>query len=451
MAFLPHSKATAEISSAVNSLPAQSRERKSAIPYGAGIFANSILGETFFAFAFFYYVDYLGLAMVSAALVRTIFTFWDVIDDPIMGFLSDRTHSRWGRRRPWLLFAIPLIMLVFIALFAVPDTFREPSRLFMYMLVTMLVYETLGAIIWVNYSSLYPELFKLHLERTRVAVFCQTGNILGVIVALVISPLLFQALGYSKMALVYSLAALALYIFALYFNREGPAAPGRTLAEVLPTLRNILSDRVFWLYALLMTLTLFSTGLSIFALPFYVKYSLNRGSEVISLLAGVALIAALLSMPVWSKLIRTWPLGKVYYLTAFLSCIGMLGMALSPTLMIAAVFFIWFGGTVQGINVLNILIRAGLVSRNTNLTGKQNEASYYGLMNSSIRMIGVLQSLAMLLVGVLFGYVSGDQPGPNPGLAFRFLLGFLGVFSLCLAALVARTFFRAFSTSPTQG
>jgi Na+/melibiose symporter-like transporter len=72
-----------------------------------------------------------------------------------MGFLSDHTISRWGKRRPWLF--IPLAFM-------------------------MLLYEMLNTIIGINYSALYSELFQTLVARTRVAIFYETGNILGVVV-----------------------------------------------------------------------------------------------------------------------------------------------------------------------------------------------------------------------------------------------------------------------------
>lgn len=449
MTTLAHPEDKVEKNNSSQMTSASTGERKSALPYGVGILANSILGETFGGFAYFYYVDFLGLAMASAALVRTIFTFWDVADDPIMGFLSDGTRTRWGRRRPWLFITLPLMIIVFIGVFSVPAAYQAPSKLFRYMLVILLLYETLASILWVNYSSLYPELFKSPPERTQVAVFCQTGNILGLIVALVLSPLLFQTIGYSKMAILYVLAAVMLYLVSLYFNRERPATRAQSRPAVWPILRGIVADRVFLLYALMMILTIFSTSMSVFSLPFYVKYALHQKTGIISLLSGVALISALLSMPAWNKLIRTRSLGTAFFITVSLSAFGMLGMGLAPNLPIAGIFFIVFGGAVQGINVIHIVIRGGLVSRNVSSTGSQNEGFYYGLMNSTLRMTGLLQSMAMLLIGVIFGYISGEKPGPHPDFAFRFLIGFLPVVSLLTASFFARKFFKAFTIDQT--
>ena len=419
--------------------------RKSPLAYGAGNFGASILSETFSGFAYYYYVDVLGLALALGALIRTAFTIWDAIDDPLMGFFSDRTRTRWGRRHPWLMVGFPLMMLVFFFMFSVPTSFQVPARLFGYMLVIMLLYETLNTVLSVNYSALYPELFRTLVERTRVAVFCQSGNALGLLVGLALSPLVFGTLGFSRMAGIYALAGGTLFFLSLYFNREPPN--DRTVnrrPDFGAIFRGILFDRVFWLYILMMVLTLFSTNIIPFALPFYVKYALQAPTWVNSVLFGSALLSSLATMPAWTRLMKRWKLRKVFLISSGVTGVGLAGLGLLPYMPSAIGFAVIIGAAFQGINICNVVIRADLVSRNVRRTDRNNEASYYGMLNSALRSGGLLQSVAMLLVSALFGYVSGSNPGGQPGLAFRFLISVLPVTSLCLAAIVSQQFFRAF-------
>ena len=118
--------------------------------YGLGTLGISISVETFGAFAYFYYVDFLGLAFSLAALVRTIYAIWDAVNDPLFGYLSDNTRTRWGRRRPWLLVSVPLFSVCFILIFNVPVSGGGQSSLFGYLLAITLLYETFVTIISVN-------------------------------------------------------------------------------------------------------------------------------------------------------------------------------------------------------------------------------------------------------------------------------------------------------------
>ena len=84
--------------------------------YGFAMFGTSIPINMFKSFAAIFYVDLLGLSMTKYSLVLFIYTFVDAIDNPVYGFLSDRTRTKWGRRRPWLLIGTPLLVLFFILL-----------------------------------------------------------------------------------------------------------------------------------------------------------------------------------------------------------------------------------------------------------------------------------------------------------------------------------------------
>jgi GPH family glycoside/pentoside/hexuronide:cation symporter len=100
------------------------------------------------------------------------------------------------------------------------------------------------------------------------------------------------------------------------------------------------------------------------------------------------------------------------------------------------------GAAWGGIWVCNNIIRADLVTQNLAKTEKHTEALYYALLNTIQNMGGILQSIAMMLATLLFGYVSGENPGPQPGMAFRFLIGFAPLVGLSLSWLSARSFFK---------
>ncbi len=419
------------------------QSRKSPLAFGSGAFGMAILTETFNGFVYFYYVDFLGLALISAALVRTVFAIWDAIDDPLMGLLSDHTRSRWGRRRPWHVVGVPLLMLVFVLVFSVPPAFQVASRLLFYMLTTMLVFETLNTIFNVNFIALYAELFQFLVERARVATYIQSGTIFGQLVGLALAPLMFQKLGFSAMAAIYALAVGVLFLIYLLYNRESLAVTGGQWSDLWPVLRGILADRVYWLYILMIILTSFSAGLVPFALPFYVKYTMGAPNSTVSLLYAAGLLASLPTMLAWPKMVNKWGLRTVFLATIAGLSLGLIGLGIFTALPGILFSIIIFGMALQGTNVCNIVIRATLISRNISRTGRQNEASYYGMMNSALRLGGLLQSLSMLLVGALFGYVSGEAPGHNPGGAFRFLISVLPVISLVVAAVFAGLFFKA--------
>jgi GPH family glycoside/pentoside/hexuronide:cation symporter len=416
--------------------------RPSPFYYGLGNLGISIGTGTFSAFVYFFYVDNLGLAFSLAALVRTIYAVWDALNDPLFSYFSDNTRSRWGRRRPWLVAGVPLFALTFALVFFAPASQGEGRQLFWYMLGISLLYETFITIAVVNYYALFPELFRTIPERIRAGAFNRASSIVGLFIGLAVTPIVFRQLGFQKMALLYAALAGSLMLVAVLKHRENPAYQTAETFSPWVTFKEIARGRAFWLYALTLTIFAFSVNLFPFGIPFYTKYSLGAAESATALLFGASLAAALVSVPVWVKLLHRWGTAAVFLRSLFVIILASLSMGLAPGLTAAVVSVGLFGVGWGGCQVCFDLIRAGLVDRHFELSGQRSEAAYYSLLSIGIHLSGILQGLAMLVVAALFGYVSGDQPGPQPGTAFRFLLSFFPAASLLLSILLARLFFK---------
>jgi GPH family glycoside/pentoside/hexuronide:cation symporter len=121
-----------------------------------GMFAPSALIVFSRSFLLFFYSQVVGLDPWLAGIALTIGRVWDAISDTVMGAISDRTRSRWGRRRPYIMFgAIPLA-IAYVSMW-VPPTGWSQAGLFVYLMVTDIVFNTLVTVVVIPYSALGSE------------------------------------------------------------------------------------------------------------------------------------------------------------------------------------------------------------------------------------------------------------------------------------------------------
>ena len=378
------------------------------LAYALGGLGLTLPAQTFGTYLAFYYLDRLGMPTGAFALARLIFSVWDAVNDPLFGYLSDRTRTPWGRRRPWLFLSLPFLLLAFYLAFSVPEAFREGTRLFWYGLWAMLLFETFSALAWVNHAALFPELFQSREERARANAWRQGFYFLGLTASIALTPLVYAALGF----------------------------PGAREAEPLPfvpAFRYTLGNRAFWIYALAALFLLFAVGLFAAAMPFYAKYALGLGEEATALLFASVLLAALPSVSLWARLAGALGPKRAWLWAIGLLALGALLLLWPRGLLEALPVGVLIGTGFGGVLVLGDVLLAEVIDRDAAATGRRREGVYYSVYGFVNRLSGPLQALAFALLTPLFGYVSGENPGPNPEAAFRFLVAVVPGTAILLA------------------
>ena len=164
--------------------------------YAVGMFGTSIPINMLKTYAAIYYVDQLGMTTVQLSLMLLIYTFIDAIDNPVYGYLSDRTRTRWGRRRPWLTIGTPLLVLGLIAFYSTP-AFLAGKSLFAYCMLFYILTGTLNSVINANYGALFPELFRDEASRASTNALRQAFQLVAMIISIALTPMVTSALGYS--------------------------------------------------------------------------------------------------------------------------------------------------------------------------------------------------------------------------------------------------------------
>ncbi len=186
--------------------------------YAVGMFGTSIPINMLKTYVAAFYVIRLGLSTAQLATILFVYTFIDAADNPIYGFLSDRTRSRWGRRRPWLVIGTPLLVLTFIAFYS-PPAFLSGGSLFAYAMLFYVLAGTLDSVINANYSALFPEMFRTDASRASTNALRQAFQLVAMIISIALTPMVTKYLGYSLTAIVYGILGGAVILYMSLTSR----------------------------------------------------------------------------------------------------------------------------------------------------------------------------------------------------------------------------------------
>lgn len=392
------------------------------INYAVGMFGTSIPINMFRTFALVFYVSYLSaLTMENFALILTIYTFVDAIDNPLFGFLSDRTRSRWGRRRPWLVIAAPLLALSFIMFFNVPAGLAEGS-VFWYALMFYILTGTLDAMINTNYGALFPELFPDEKVRAKTNAIRQVFQLIAMIVGIALTPMVAEAIGYSYTAMIYSALAVAVIIYMALKCHETPEAQELPKPMLLKSVIDILKTPKFWLFGL--TRAAFFAAFAVLqqSVAFFTRYALDAGGAASTIMLASVIVVAMISVPIWVKILKKTGLMKAWRLALICIAVSLIplyfaGTVLASTLILVVLGF-GYGGVLATLDVVGLRI----LDEDKERYGVQREGTFNSLSGVLGNTSGLFVALGLLLVSRIFGYESGDVPGPYPMEAARFLI-----------------------------
>lgn len=419
-------------------------KKTSPFRYGFAMFGTSIPINMFKSFAAIYYVDTLGLDMKQYALIPLIYAFIDAIDNPVYGFLSDNTRTKWGRRRPWLLIGTPLLVLFFILFYNVPSFVQsDKGMLFIYMLLMYILTGTLDSLVNANYGSLFPELFKKDEERAKTNGFRQICQLFAMAISIALTPMITDAIGYQLTSVIYGLLALAVMMYCFWGCHE-PEINYEELEKpkLLDSIKALVTNPRFWIFGFAGAFYSAAFSLISQALPFYVKYTLSLGGSTTTIMLGIVLGVAVIGIVIWSRLAKKIPIMTVWRTGFIVMAVGFIPLffvnKLPYAIAIAAVMGIGIAACLTTMDCIG----AKIVDDDYRKHGIKREGIINSLMGVMNRLNGLYISLAFYVTSEVFGFVSGDEPGDNPALAARVLLCVFPAVATAVASVV--TFFLKF-------
>lgn len=398
-----------------------SQPRGKSFNYAIGMFGTSIPINMLKTFAFTFYVLGLGVTTQQWAAMLLIYTFIDALDNPVYGILSDRTRSRWGRRRPWLVIGTPLLILFFIAFYNVP-AFLSGNAIFAYAMLFYILAGTLDSVINANYGALFPELFRDDVSRAKTNALRQAFQLVAMIISIALTPMVTKALGYGLTSILYGILGGAVILYMTFTCRERDPEPEEAKPGLRKALKDLLTNKKFWIAGLANAFYSAAMSLVMASVVFYVEYALGLSSGRSTFLLAAVLLIAIAGVAVWAWLVRKFSLIPVWRAALAVLTLTFIPLYFASNLTTAIIFAAFVGFGFAGVITTMDLIGAKIMDEDTQKHGLRREGIISNAMGFMNRLNGLFTSAAYLMVFRIYGFESGDNPGAHPDQAARFLM-----------------------------
>jgi glycoside/pentoside/hexuronide:cation symporter, GPH family len=406
--------------------------------YGFGDLALAVR-QTAFQFALLpFFTDVVMLAPWLAGLGKMLGLVWDGVNDPVTGYVSDRTRTRYGRRRPFLVAAAIPMGLTF-ALLWMPPSHMSGLAAFAYMVLAYLVLDTCFTLYATPYMALGAELSDDYHERTQLSAarsfFHVIGLFLGGTVPFAMLRLFPEdkAHGYAAMGVTIGAFMTIVALVTGLGVRERiprlvdtPTDGASSFRAFVGGLATTMRNRAFRIMVVTFGVIQIGGGIHQTLVPYAFQYWLRR-QDLIGTVIAVYMASFLLSIPLWTHLSKR--LGKDRALKLCMSwaafALTSLPFVLSPDMSNArlGVILVLAGLGNGGWAVLPVSITADIIDTDELETHRRREGEYFGLWTLALKLA---TGLASGIVGVglqLVEYVPNVEQTPSAILGIRILYG----------------------------
>lgn len=402
------------------------------LAFGAGDLGPAIATIIASFFQLFFLTTVAGLPPGLAGTILLIVKIWDSINDPIIGWLTDRTNTRWGRRRPWLLFGAVPFGLFFFLQWIVPP-FDDTGK-FLYYLVIALLFDTAFTIVNVPYTALTPELTRDYDERTALNSFRFAFSIGGSLAG----GILHQAIvgmfpgdpqtGYFVSAAVVGVLVALPFLWCFAGTREKyEPDPNAEELPLMQQIRYVFSNRPYLFVVGIYMFSWLAVQVTSAVLTFYITFWLRRPDLITVFLLAVQ-GSALVFLFVWSAVSRRIGKKAVYMIGSaiWIAVQAVLFFVQPEQITLAVVLAVIAGAGIATAYLVPWSMMPDVIELDELETGQRREGMFYGFM-VLLQKLGL--ALGLFLVGLALqasGFneaaAAAEQPD-SARLAIRLMIG----------------------------
>jgi len=419
--------------------------KKQKLMYGAGDIGFSLTSTILGVYFLFFMIEVVGLRPGIAAIPILIGKIWDFVNDPIFGHISDRTRSRWGRRRPYLLFGALPLAFTFTMLWHKPG-FETTTALVAYYSVAYIIFEASATMLYMPYFALTPELTSDYDERTSLTSYRMFFSILGSLLAFTVPAIIvgeFVPENASKVLLMGAVFGLvsALPMFLTFFGtEEREDLVDLDKPTLLESIRSVWKNVPFRYGLGIFLATWISVDILQSSLLFYVKFVVQREDQN-EIIMAMIFVVAMFALPIWNWVSNRWSKRYAYMLgIAFWAVVQMALITMTPTTPLALILILCAlaGIGVAAAHVLPWAILPDAIEWYEYKTGERHEGMFYSITTLARK---ITSAGTVPLIGVVLE-ITGYQPnlpvqGAEAVRGIKMVIGPIPAVLLCVGIFIA--------------
>lgn len=414
---------------------------KTKLAYGIADLGICLPLSTVTFFLLYFYTDIIGLSPALAGLAMFLPKIWDAVSDPMMGQISDHTRSRWGRRRPYLLFGSFPYVIAFVLLFT-PIASLESTGTFIYLIIIYILFFTGSTVVGVPFNALLPEISLNPHERTKLQAYRQPFAVIGWIAgSALVLPLVGMLsggqTGFVRMAVIFGFFTVLAFTTTFLGVRERPDFIHSKTLSIFSSLRETFKNKLFLIFTAVYVCSSMGYTLLSTSIIYYAKYWL--GSEAFfTTMMGLVLGFVLVSIPIWVFL--SGKIGKketfIIGLLVFIIAMGLIPFhppRITPFIYVIMVIAGFGSGAYF---IFPYAIMPEIIDVDELSTGTRREGMYFGIY---FLMLKVAIAAAPAIVGVslnYFGFVPNIVQTETALNGIRMISGFAPLGFLAIALVI---------------
>ena len=374
--------------------------------------------------------DTMGIGPMAVGLIFGAGRFWDALSDPLAGWFSDRTRSRLGRRRPWMLFAAVPLGIGFVALWSAPVGLST-SLASLWLAGSVLLFYTALTSAKIPYLALGAELTANHHERTRLSAYRVAAEAVGIFLAIACLHVMENAASTREMASIVaaavSLVTIASVVFASLKLREPLADQAQAAEDPIQAIRDVARNPHAMRLTLGLLLAEIGLGALLVSVPFVTELQGRPGTSAVSMLGFIIPFAV--AVPIWVRFGRRYGKGRSFAVANGICAVAfvMIGLfAFGEYSIVGLIPLLMVGMSQAAIRTFPDSIKADCIDWDESETGERKEGSYFAVWNLVDKLGGVV---SVALVGYL---IQGADGQPDP-LGIKIAVSYIPAFFMTLA------------------